>query len=264
MKKKRMIVLIMLYVIAAACGIFFIHEYCAVQKEEAEYTQIQEEYVKPKTMELSDSVPDIQDKLAALPYMGVDFGGLLRVNPNTVGWISIPDTPINYPVVQTVDNETYLSKSFAGENSKAGAVFMDKGNSQNPLDKNTILYGHNMGSGRQEMFGSLLSYKDVEYLKEHPYIQFDTISNNYGYWQIFAVLGLDVLSEDFDYLKLGFADHDDFTAWVKTAQDLSLYDTEIEVFPKDKVLTLSTCDRSKYGADGRLVVMALQRQKDKK
>ncbi|MEG1473617.1 MAG: class B sortase, partial [Christensenella sp.] len=140
MKKKRMIVLIMLYVIAAACGIFFIHEYCAVQKEEAEYTQIQEEYVKPKTMELSDSVPDIQNKLAALPYMGVDFGGLLRVNPNTVGWISIPDTPINYPVVQTVDNETYLSKSFAGENSKAGAIFMDQNNAFDPLDSHVILY----------------------------------------------------------------------------------------------------------------------------
>lgn len=262
MKKRKIILLTILYVIAAICGIFYVREVVVAQEEVEEYTQIQEVYTQP--IMTNQPKKDSQAISVSLPYFEVDFDSLLRINPDTVGWLSIPDTPINYPVVKGADNETYLGRSFERKKSKAGAVFMDEGNSQNPLDRNTILYGHNMGGGRQDMFGSLLSYKEVEYFKEHPYIQFDTISNTYGYWQIFAVLDLDIRAEDFNYLKLGFADQDDFTEWVKTAQDLSLYDTEIEVSPKDKVLTLSTCDRSQYGQNGRFVVMALQRQKDEK
>lgn len=255
---KMNIVIIAFVIIAAACGIFFIHEYCVAQKEVAEYSQIQEEYLKPEMLELLDSVTDPQDKPATLPYMEADFCGLLSVNPDTIGWLSIPDTPINYPVVQGTDNETYLNRSFEGEKSKAGAIFMDQANTVNPLNRNTVLYGHNMGGGRQDMFGSLLQYKDEEYFEKHRYIQFSVVGSKRCWWQIFAVLSLNVQTAEWNYLQLDFEDEEQFAEWFSTAKNKSLYETDVLPESSDNVLTLSTCARSKYGADGRLVIMAVQ------
>ncbi len=259
MKNGKMnIVIVAFIMIAAVCGMFFIHEYCTAQKEVAEYAQIQEEYVKPKTLELPESVTDPQDKPATLPYMEADFRGLLSVNPDTIGWLSIPDTPINYPVVQGTDNETYLNRSFEGEKSKAGAIFMDAGNTVFPHNYNTVLYGHNMGGGRQDMFGSLLHYKDKAYFEKHRYVQFSTLESKHSWWRIFAVLSLNIQTEEWDYLQLDFEDEEQFSEWLGTAKIKSLYETGVLSVPSDNTLTLSTCDRSKYGADGRLVIMAVQ------
>jgi sortase B len=133
---------------------------------------------------------------------------LQQENPDIVGWLSIPYSPVNYPVVQTTDNYTYLNKSFSGEKSSTGTAFMDSGNNVNPLDQNTIIYAHNMGSSRQDMFGSLLKYKDREYYDNRPYIQFDTVYQQHGWWRIFAVIDHNIKSGDFNYLKLNFADQE--------------------------------------------------------
>jgi sortase B len=264
MKKKKItiIIIILLFVTAAICGFFFFKEYFTAQDEIAEYTRIQTTYAttySPTALNNEHTPDPEQSETAHLPYVVVDFDALLAENPNTVGWIAIPDTLVNYPVVQARDNQKYLKTSFSGARAGAGAIFMDCYNSADPLSHNTILYGHNMGSGRTDMFGTLLDYKDYEHYKAHPYIQFDTIYEQHGWWKIFAVIHLNTQTDNFDYLRLWFEDDAQAESWIKQAKSMSLYDTGVTARANDKILTLSTCDRSDgYGRNGRLIILAVK------
>ena len=246
------------------CGIFFFNEYNTAQEEIVEYAEMQNRHTSVQAGSDNpadgETLPEAGDQ-SNLPYVAVDFDSLLAINPETVGWIAIPGTEISYPVLQAADNNKYLNTSFSGERSGTGAIFMDCGNSVELLDKNSVLYGHNMGKGRTDMFGSLLEYKDQAYGEAHARIQFDTIYRQYGWWRLFAVINLDAKTTGFDYLKQNFTDDAAFEAWITQAKALSLYDTEISVSPDDKILTLSTCDRS-VSKNGRLVVMAVLDRRD--
>lgn len=247
-----------LFTIAAICAAFFIAEYVTAKEEIAEYTQIKSAYTTVQHPTQSKDDENDRNKTAYLPFVQADFDALLAVNADTVGWLAIPDTQINYPVVQTQDNNKYLNTSFLGKKSKTGAVFMDCYNSVDPLSKHTILYGHNMGKGRKDMFGTLLYYKELSYYQAHPYIQFNTIHGGEGWWKIFAVIELDVKSQKLDYLRLSFEDNAHFEQWITQTKTLSIYDTGVEVQPNKKILTLSTCDRSKYGRNGRMLILAVK------
>lgn len=195
-----------------------------------------------------------------IPYVTPDYEGLKSINPDTVGWVHIPDTAISYPVMQAGDNSKYLKRDSTGKKSSAGAAFVDSGNSVGPLDQNTVVYAHNMGSGREtEMFGPLLLYKERAYFEAHRLIQFDTCEKAYGWWEVFAVLHLDVRERGFNYLCQSFPDTAAFESWLAQARERALYDTGVAVCGSGRILTLSTCDRSRYGRNGRLVVMAVHR-----
>jgi sortase B len=245
--------------VAAVCGIFFFNEYRRARKEIAEYTEIQSSYTSVLTESAATvgggTLPDAAARMG-LPYVAVDFDSLLAINPETVGWLAIPGTEISYPVLQAENNSKYLNTSFGGERSGTGAIFMDHGNSAEPLDTNTVIYGHNMGRGRTDMFGSLLAYKEESYCVEHPRIQFDTIYRRYGWWEVFAVVNLDVKTTGFDYLKQNFGSAVEFEAWIAQAKELSIYDTGVNAALGGKCLVLSTCDRS-VSKNGRLLVMAV-------
>ena len=211
-KKKIMnIILIILLVIAVICALLYLRELQLLKQTISEYESMQCNYttVRETREPVDDSEYDnethtdeisIPPEWAGLPLLDVDFEALLQINPDTVGWIAIPNTPVNYPVVQTNNNTKYLTTSFYGENSRAGTVFIDRNNNIRTLDTNTIIYGHNMGTLRDDMFGSLLEYKDYEYLMANRYIQFDTINQRYGWWEILAVIEYDTRSNVFEYL----------------------------------------------------------------
>lgn len=247
-----------LFSIAAVCGVFFVREYIEAQNEIAAYASIQDSYTSILTE--SDGPDDYGalPETAGFPYVTVDFAALLKANPDTVGWLAIPGTEISYPVLQADDNNKYLHTLFSGERSGAGALFMDSNNNVNPLDQNTIVYGHNMGQGRSDMFGTLLYYDEKSYYDEHQWIQFDTIHKQYGWWRIFAVIHLDAVAGDFDYLQQNFNDAAEFEAWIAQAMALSLYDTGMEIPTDGHILTLSTCNRAiGYGRNGRQIIMAV-------
>ncbi len=251
---------------ATLCCYFYIREHNAAQAEISEFAEVVSEYttLMPVAQEplLDPDTPlgeaSIPFETAELPYVAVDFVALSGINSDTVGWIAIPDSPISYPVVQAEDNNKYLDMSFKRKRSSAGTPFADSNNNMQSLDANTIIYGHNMGGGRTDMFGELLKYKERDYYDSHRYIQFDTISEQHGWWKVFAVIEYDIRSKDFNYLYLWFDNDAAFTDWVAGAAECSLYEPDIEVTPQDRVLTLSTCDRSKYGRSGRLLVMAVK------
>lgn len=261
MKKKKVmyVIIILLLVVAASCGFFFAREYMTAREEIFEYTAMQDEYTSVGVEPVSDFSDDsLPTETAGLSYVTVDFNALLHTNPETVGWVAIPDSVISYPVVQTKDNAKYLNTSFQGKRSSVGTPFADKDNNMWDLDANTILYGHNMGAGRQDMFGSLLSYKDYEYYMAHRYIQFDTIYQQHSWWKVFAVIGHDIRSDKFNYLSIQFNSADDFTDWIATAKELSIHDADMDISPHERILTLSTCDRSRYGRNGRLLILAVE------
>jgi sortase B len=177
------------------------------------------------------------------------ISSLYAINTDVVGWLKVNNTNIDYPVLQTTDNEYYLKHNLYQESDKNGWIFMDYRNSLYNLDANTIIYGHNMYySG--VMFGTLTKvYKKDWYTNpENLIISFDTIYESMNF-EIFSIYKVPKTT---DYLKTYFADDEEFSDYVKMIKDRSIKDFEIDVNPGDKILTLSTCT----GENQRLVVHA--------
>jgi len=262
MKLTMRVAILTLLVSAAICGYFFAREYKTAQEEVSEYSNLQNAHTIINSPISDSGNDDIADKepceTDGLPYTEVDFEALLLINPDTVGWIAIPDTNISYPVVQTTNNTKYLSISFEGSQSKAGTLFVNKDNNMQALDSNTIIYGHNMGAGRSDMFNSLLMYKSNGFYSSHRCIQFDTINQNHGWWKVFAVIELDTQSSNYIYQQREFQTDAEFMRWTLTAKALSMHESDVEISPTDRILTLSTCDRSGYGQHGRLLILAVR------
>ena len=113
-----------------------------------------------------------------------------------------------------------------------------------------------MGNGKTTMFSTLLCYYDEAYYQEHPIIHYDTVYGS-GDWQIFAAFMYDVTQiEAYNYTQHDFATEKDFNRFVSKAKELTTYQTGVDVKYGDHILTLSTCDRAKYGKNGRCVIMA--------
>ncbi|WP_368986655.1 class B sortase [Caldifermentibacillus hisashii] len=178
------------------------------------------------------------------------FTELLQINKDIVGWIEVPDTLISYPILQSDNNEFYLSKNYRKENSRAGSIFMDYRNDVKNMGKNTILYGHRMKD--QSMFAQLNKYLDSAFFERHRMIYFDTLYERYDA-EIFSVY---TTTTDFYYIETDFSSDQDFLTFIQQVKDRSLYQTAVEIGPTDKIITLSTCDYSYPGNEGRLVVHA--------
>ena len=191
------------------------------------------------------------ETLSVLP----EYETLYNKNKKLIGWIKIDDTIIDYPVMQTVNNEYYLNHNFNQEEDKNGCIFMDyQCDAVNGCD-NIILYGHHMQSGK--MFGTLNKYSSEAYYEEHPKIQFDTIYNK-GEYEVMYVFRSKVYSEEevtfkyYQFINAGSAK--EFDSYMNEMAALSLYDTGVTANYGDKLLTLSTCDYQEN--EGRFVVVA--------
>lgn len=187
--------------------------------------------------------------------MRIDFPTLYAINSDVIGWIRIPGTGIDYPVTQGTDNEYYLKHSFTRKDTSAGCIFADYAN-RCGRDPNIVLYGHNMGRSSKDMFSGLLAYYDEAFWQEHKNIFFDTIYGC-GLWEVIAVYMFNVNDiAEFNYTQETFGGEMDFLAHVKKTRQRQAYDTGVQVAFGDQLLTLSTCDRQRYGSTGRCVVVA--------
>lgn len=182
-------------------------------------------------------------------------------NSDFVGYIEIEGTHISYPVVQTTDNAYYLTHNFEKQNEERGAIYMDTSCNPDKLDFNTIIYGHNWLD--TTMFSEIPKYSDIDFLKEHPIIKFDSAFEERE-WKIFAVFITNAdADEDNGYVFNYIYPHmngDNFSGYMQEINKRSLYRTNIDVKETDKILTLSSCtremDTSNYRADARIVVVA--------
>ena len=184
------------------------------------------------------------------------YKSLYELNGDLVGWISIEDTKIDYPVMQTInDEEYYLHRNYYGDEAKEGLPFMDSRCIVGRPSTNLIIYGHNMKNGT--MFADLLKYESKAYYEKHKYIHFDTIYEE-ALYEIVAVFRSRVAYIDentFRFYNFIEADaEDEFYDYYNTIRDMSLYRIEAEAKASDYLLTLSTCEYTVE--DGRFVVVA--------
>lgn len=184
---------------------------------------------------------------------------LYKKNRKLVGWLTIEGTNIDYPVMQTINNEYYLDHNYMQDYDKNGSIFMDKDCTPAFPNDNMIIYGHHMKSGK--MFGNLNYYAKEEYYKEHPQIKFDTIYEE-GIYDVMYVFRSRIYSEEeitFKYYKfIDATSEDEFYSNMEEMEKMSLYDTGITAVYGDKLITLSTCDSSE--ANGRFVVVARKKR----
>ena len=185
---------------------------------------------------------------------GVDLVACLNQNKDFIAWLTIPGTKIDYPVVRSDNSAYYLTHLFSGKESKLGCLFSLKSSDYQTPSKNIAIYGHHL-SNNNAMFSTLMSYKSASYCSRHSTIRLDSLYGTRNY-RVFAVLNMTVT--DWDASTASFPSNESFLRFVNHAQELSLYDTGVRVTAEDHILTLITCDRSFGGADGRLIVMAVQ------
>lgn len=225
-----------------------------ITKEAIEKVEIEE--IKEEDEENVQIIEPSEEIIESNPYwdyikmslINVDFSELENINQDTVGWIQVNGTNINYPFVQASDNSFYLNHSFDKSYNEAGWVFLDYRNDINNLNKNTILYAH--GRVDRVMFSSL---KDIlkstwyDNLDNHV-IKLSTKTHN-TLWQVFSVYHIETTN---DYIKTKFQTDEEFAEFVKVLQDRSMYKFQTSVTGTDKILTLSTC----YNNDEKMVMHA--------
>jgi len=190
-----------------------------------------------------------------LPDILEEFKTLWNQNKRIIGWIKIDKTNIDYPVMQTVNNEYYLDRNFSQEYDKNGSIFMDYQCELYPRSDNLIIYGHHMKNGK--MFGQLQKYEKESFYKDHKIIQFDTIYEKGTYEVMFAFRSKVYNEEDIVFKYYQFIDVisvEEFNSNMREMAALSYYDTGVTASYGDELLTLSTCDNATEA--GRFVVVA--------
>lgn len=179
------------------------------------------------------------------------FDQLLSQNQDVVGWITIDNTKVDYPIVQAEDNDTYLNQNFYHEQTRAGSIFMDYRNDiEDTNNKNMIIYGHRMKDGT--MFQQLTKFLDQSFVDEHTTFTLDTLYGEYDA-EVFAVYQT---MTDFDYIQTEFPGDASFTQFIEEVKQTSEIKTDVEVKESDNIVTLSTCDYRLDPDNGRLVVQA--------
>lgn len=189
------------------------------------------------------------------------FDNLKALNSDVIGWLTIPNTEVNNPVYQTIDNQYYVTHDMDKQSNSYGALFLDYRCDINPmsLSQNQIIYGHNMRYGA--MFGTLKEYRSLDFYKSNPLIYFDSLYEQRVY-KIFAIMIVnDTEDETFGYsysaYRTTFTNEDDFSDWIQHSRDRSLFDIPVDVNEEDEIITLSTCcydyDNARFVIMGRLV-----------
>lgn len=185
---------------------------------------------------------------AALSAM--DFAALREVNGEVIGWLVIPGTQVSYPLLQGEDNSYYLTRTWKGEKSAVGAIFLEHTNSADLSDFHTIVYGHNMKNG--SMFGALQNYRDRDFLAAHPSVYLTVDGGSFRY-DIFAVYEASVDSSTY---QIGFSGEESRQAFLDDCLSRSGLSTEVTPHTYDRILTLSTCTPAS-SKDSRWVVQAV-------
>lgn len=198
------------------------------------------------------SISDAEN--VSLADLTVDWDALRAVNPDIVAWIYIPDSPVNYPVVQGQDNQEYLHKAFDGSTgwlASAGTIFLDSNNASDFSDRNSALYGHHMNDG--SMFASLSDWQNNDEFNSHRDIYLLTPQGNYRL-KTFAMVkttGTDAL------VQTTFSSKESYRSYIQDKLDRSVVTQEGDVLGASDItqsMLFSTCEYSQ--ADGRAVLFA--------
>lgn len=237
------------FLIASGSTVYVILNNMESEKNVQEITHKIEEKIASDNIknETNPEIPPTDDKTdGMIPKMR----SLLDLNEDTVGWITIPGTNIDYPVVKTSDNSFYLNHNFDKKKDYNGWVFMNYANNSKNLNKNTILFAHNRYySG--VMFGTLhnLTKKNWYNEAENIPLYYNTMYEEME-WEVFSVYRVDVTD---DYLKINFDSEEEWNEFINILKGRSIFESKRVITYDDQILTLSTCAEN----DQRLVVHAV-------
>ena len=251
------------------CGIgYAIYVFKGYERGKKEYEALQKDFLKPaaerqtegrtgdptekegifpsyKEVSPGDSHPVLEDPISEMnppadePQRAVvDWPGLREINPDVVGWISIPAVGISYPVVQAEDNEYYLHRDFNGDYLYAGSIFMDAFCDAGFANYNTIIYGHNMRDG--SMFARLKDFSDPQAIQKCRYFWVQTPDADL----LYEICSVHSAVEGSETFRLLFSTYEEYTHWLMKMSNLSDPVVENPLFPGDKIVTLSTCTQS--------------------
>ena len=242
--RKIIFVVALILFIGSSTKLFLIwNEY---HKNAKSYEKVQEYGPKEVVQETSSEEKDNRYKYVLSED---DYNNLMSINGDFKAWITVPNTSVNYPVVQATDNSYYLHHNFYKEDNDGGAIFIACEN-ENPFeDQNTVIHGHHMRDG--SMFASLNKFKESEFFNNNKYIYISTKDEVYEY-EIFSMY---VEKASVNPYEISFASDEDYLNYLQTLKNKSIYSTDINEFtPDDKIITLSTCTYEV--TDGRLLIHA--------
>lgn len=213
-------------------------------KEEGTHSETESTQSKEEEPELTDE--QVREQIKKLQ----------EINPDIIGWIRIPNTVIDYPVLQSSENdpEYYLYRNYKKESTQYGSIFLQSGTAIDGSDQDLVLYGHSMNDGR--MFASLLRFGELDVYKQSPVITFNTAEGG-GKWKIISVFKTNTdesQGKPFPYTYSHFNSDSSYLNFIYQARQRSIINTGVDFNENDTVITLSTCS---YEFDGfRTVVVA--------
>ncbi len=181
---------------------------------------------------------ETEEPLAQIP---IDFDELQEINPDIYAWIEIPDTNINYPILQYPgeDQSYYLTHTMYGEEYRYGSIYTEKINSKDFSDPNTLIYGHNTSD--RSMFQNIRYFTDREYFDEHPYIYIYMPGRKLTY----EIVSCYVYDNRHIMYSFDFSDEEvfaEYLEYIQAPRDMAAQVREgIELTTEDRIITLSTC-----------------------
>lgn len=184
----------------------------------------------------------------AADAMHIDFTKLSNEGTPAVAYICSEGTPVNYPVVQHIDNEYYMARNSNGKKDENGAIFLDCRNSNEFLDEQVVIFGNPMADG--SMFGSLVSYSDPVYLQEHPSLYLYTPGGNYR----IDVFAAHTASPTMTNYPIWFADAAERANYIEAAKAQSVIKPDVAIADDAKLVCLVTSSDFDSGANTRFVV----------
>lgn len=200
-----------------------------------------------KTDKLIKEVQEIKPIGMNISESTSGFDKLKEINNETIGWIEIKNTNVNYPIVQHKNNSYYLTHSFDGSYNDAGWIFLDYRNNLDEFLSNTIIYAHGRVDG--SMFGSLKFLYNEDYYKNKDHkVYLYTPEKDY----VFEVFSFYEIETTNDYLNVSFNNGDEFLNFTDMLKKRSAYNFNVDILESDKILTLSTC----YNSHEKLVMHA--------
>ncbi len=226
----------------------------AIQEDLAEVIEVTDptEIIEQKNEENLEQAQIEETPLEDIKMItNTELASLLTVNEDVVGKLIVNNTNVDYPVVQAKDNDYYLDHNINKEKNANGWIYLDFRNDAMNLDKNNIIYGHNMYySG--VMFGTLhKTYNSNWYTNpENQIITYDTLYEDMQ----FKIFSIYKVPDTNDYLKVFFDDDTDFLEFADMITKRSIYDFNVPIDADDKIITLSTCSNN---GTKRLVIHAV-------
>lgn len=235
MKKRKIIALICLG-LGVICGAIGIYKYIEEKNAGKEYEELKQEVVKEEPEPVEE--PEAESK--ATVEIPIDFVALQKQNPDVYAWIQVPGTEVDYPILQSSDDNTYyLNHTIDGEEKKEGAIFTENYNTKTFEDPNTVIYGHDMKNG--SMFQSIHKYMDRSFFDSNRDIVIYMPDQILRY-KIFAAYLTDNKHLLMNYNFWSKDEYQQYLNSIFSMRDMNAFiDTSTEVTTEDKIITLSTC-----------------------